>query len=65
MGYNYIILGLNRYNIIISPGIELGNEFELWEKSGNSSQEWWSKKCKKDLPVRELNPGHPRDRQVY
>ena len=24
----------------------------------------YEKQCKKDLPVRELNPGHPRDRRI-
>ena len=63
------MLGLNTYTMIIPPGMELGNELEKWEK-------WtlWELKpgmavkniiCKKDLPVRELSPGHPRDRQVY
>ena len=61
MGYNYIILGLNRYKIIIPPGIELGNEFELWEtmalwefKPGMVVQ-----KMQKRSPRPGIEPGSP------
>lgn len=46
-------------------GEELGGNVVRASVGGRCVLEVGCEKGKRKLPVRELNPGHPRDRRVY